>query len=69
MSYKKRFKKPNNMKCLHVIKFEKLIDMKHVYDFLARLNIEYDHIRVEVVRERAFPFLEADVFSYSAKEK
>jgi hypothetical protein len=47
MSYKKRFMKPpNNMKCLYIIKFEKLIDMKHVYDFLARLNIEYDHIRV-----------------------
>ncbi|PIN09881.1 hypothetical protein CDL12_17541 [Handroanthus impetiginosus] len=44
-------------------KLQKLIEKEWVYDFLASLNNEYDHIRVQVHGKTPFPSLE-QAYSY-----
>jgi hypothetical protein len=53
-----------------LLKFQKLIDKECVYDYLGRLNIEYDQIRVHVLgKSLSLPFLEVDLFSCLVKGK
>uniref|UniRef100_A0A2K1WPZ3 Uncharacterized protein n=1 Tax=Populus trichocarpa TaxID=3694 RepID=A0A2K1WPZ3_POPTR len=50
------------------VKFQKLIDKERVYDFLAGLNIEYNHIRDQVLRRMHFPSLR-QTYSHVQQEK
>lgn len=45
------------------VKFQKFIDKERVYDFLARLNHDFDHIRVQVLGKTPFPSLK-EAYSY-----
>lgn len=35
----------------------KIVDKERVFDFLARFNVEFDQIRIEVLGQDSFPTL------------
>ena len=47
---------------------KKFIEKYRVYDFLVGLNIEFDHIRVQILGKEDLPFLNEPISMVRAKE-
>lgn len=48
--------------------FKNLIEKDRVYDFLARLNVEFDQVRVQILGREEVPFLNETVSLIRAEE-